>query len=147
MKKSILAAAMFLSLLGGAAQAQINASAAMPPPVTKTAKPAASTDPIVVMRAEQRAARTEFNNTVRPIRAERSATVKAAGDKAAAEAKAAGKDPMVARRDARAAANAATKADFDAKIKAATDTRTAALAAAAAKRAAATPAPAATTKP
>ncbi|MCV2352690.1 hypothetical protein LNV09_00795 [Paucibacter sp. B2R-40] len=136
MKNSIAAVAVLFSLLGGAAQAQINASAAMPAPAAKTAA-AASTDPIVVMRAEQRAARTEFNNTVRPIRAERAATIKAAQDKAGAEAKAAGKDPLVARRNARAEATAATKADFDAKMKAASETRSAAMAAAAAKRAAA----------
>lgn len=138
MKKSIAAVAVLLSVLGVAAQAQTNLTTVNPAAVAAPPKAGtASTDPIVVMRAEQRAARTEFNNTVRPIRAERAATVKAAQDKAGAEAKAAGKDVLVARRNARAAANAATKADFDAKIKAATETRTAALAAAAAKRAAA----------
>lgn len=137
MKKSLSAVAVILSLLGGVAQAQITAAAAMPPVTTPAKAGTASTDPIVVMRAEQRAARTEFNNTTRPLRAERAAAIKAAQDKAGAEAKAAGKDPLVARRNARAEATAATKAEFDAKMKAASETRSAAMAAAAAKRAAA----------
>lgn len=137
MKNSIAAVAVLVSLLGGAAQAQVTAAAAMPAATAPAKAATASTDPIVVMRAEQRAARTEFNNTVRPLRAERAATIKAAQDKAGAEAKAAGKDPLVARRNAKAEATAATKADFDAKMKAATEARSAAMAAAAAKRAAA----------
>ncbi|MBT9491722.1 MAG: hypothetical protein IV107_05115 [Paucibacter sp.] len=137
MKNSIAALAVFMSLLGSAAQAQITAATAMPPATAPAKATAPSTDPVVVMRAEQRAARTEFNNTVRPLRAERAATIKAAQDKAGAEAKAAGQDVMVARRNARAAATAATKADFEAKMKAAREVRSAAMAAATAKRAAA----------
>lgn len=137
MKNSIAALAVFMSLLGSAAQAQITAATAMPPATAPAKATAPSTDPVVVMRAEQRAARTEFNNTVRPLRAERAATIKAAQDKAGAEAKAAGQDVMVARRNARAEATAATKADFEAKMKAAREVRSAAMAAATAKRAAA----------
>jgi hypothetical protein len=133
MKNSIVAAAVLLALMGGVAHAQTAASA----PAAKTA-PAkatvASTDPIVVMRAEQRAARSEFTAATRPIRAERAATIKAAEDKAMADAKAAGQDPLVARRNANRAATEATRADFEAKMKGPTATRDAALAAATAKR-------------
>ena len=55
-----------------------------------------------------------------------------------ADAKAAGKDPLVARRNANRAAMAATAADFDAKMKGPTATRDGALAAATAKGNAAT---------
>jgi hypothetical protein len=94
----------------------------------------ASTDPVVVMRAEQRAARTAFNNATRSLRAERATAVKAAEDKAMAEARAAGKDPLVARRNANRQATEATRSDFEAKMKAHTETRRTALAAATAKR-------------
>jgi TRAP-type C4-dicarboxylate transport system substrate-binding protein len=93
----------------------------------------------VVLRNEQRAARNAFNEAAKPIRAERAATVKAAVDKAVAEAKASGKDPVVAGRVANRQAMQATKPDFDAKMKAITDTRRDAMAAAKAKRAAAKP--------
>jgi hypothetical protein len=134
MKNSILAAALLLALMGGAARAQTAAPAATPAQATPVKANAASSDPIVVMRAEQRAARNAFTEATRPIRAERAATVKAAEEKAVAEAKAAGKDPLVARRNANRAAMAATRADFEAKMKGPTATRDAALAAATAKR-------------
>jgi hypothetical protein len=134
MKNSIVAAAVLLALMGGVVHAQTAAPAATPATAAPAKATAASTDPIVVMRAEQRAARDAFTEATRPIRAERASTVKSAEDKAMADAKAAGKDPLVARRNANRAATAATRADFEAKMKGPTETRDAALAAATAKR-------------
>jgi colicin import membrane protein len=132
MKKSILAAVAALALVSGAAQSQTSTPAAAAAPAKMAAT--ASTDPVVVMRAEQRAARTAFNDATRPLRAERAAAVKAAEDKAMAEARAAGKDPLVARRNANRQATEATRSDFEAKMKVHTETRRSALAAATAKR-------------
>ena len=129
MKKLILASALSLALIGGFVHAQTPAAA---PPAT--AAKAGSSDPIVVMRNEQRAARNAFNAAAKPIRAERAATVQAAVDKAVADAKASGKDPVVAGRVARRQAMEATKPDFDAKMKVITDQRNEAMAAAKAKR-------------
>ena len=130
MKNLIIASALSLALMGGLVHAQT--SPATPAPAKAAAT--ASSDPIVVMRNEQRAARNAFNEAAKPIRAERAATVKAAVDKAVAEAKAGGKDPVVAGRVARRQAMEATKPDFDAKMKAITETRRDAMAAAKAKR-------------
>jgi hypothetical protein len=69
-------------------------------------------------------------------RAERAATMKAAENKATADAKAAGTDPLVARRNANRAALAAMCADFNAKMTEATAKRDAALAATAKRNAA-----------
>ena len=77
MKNSIFAALLLLALMGGAAQAQTASPAATPaatPAKTAPAKAApakasvASTDPMVVMRAEQRTARNAFTEATRPIR-------------------------------------------------------------------------------
>lgn len=135
MKNLLVASALSLALMGGLVHAQTPAAAPAP------AKAAATTsnDPVVVLRNEQRAARNAFNEAAKPIRAERAATVKAAVDKAVAEAKASGKDPVVAGRVAHRQAMQATKPDFDAKMKAISDTRRDAMAAAKAKRAAAKP--------
>ena len=135
MKNMIVASALSLALMGGLVHAQT--SPATPAPAKAAAM--ASSDPIVVMRTEQRAARNAFNEAARTIRAERAATVKVAVDKAVAEAKASGKDPIVARRVANRQAMQATKPDFDAKMKAITDTRNEAMAAAKAKSVAAKP--------
>ena len=159
MKNSVVAAAVLLALMGGVAHAQTAAPAAAPAATpAKSATPAkaapakaapakaapakaapakataASTDPVVVMRAEQRAARTAFTDATRPIRAERAATVKAAEDKAMADAKTAGKDPPLARRSTNRATMAATRVDFEARTKGPATTRDTALAAATAKR-------------
>jgi len=128
MKNLIVASALSLALMGGLVHAQTSA----PAPAAAGAK--ASSDPIVVMRNEQRAARNAFNEAARPIRAERAATVQAAVDKAVAEAKASGKDPVVAGRVARRQATEATKPDFDAKMKPIIEARNEAMAAAKAKR-------------
>ena len=135
MKNVIVASALSLALMGGLVHAQT--SPATPAPAKAAAM--ASSDPIVVMRTEQRAARNAFNEAAKTIRAERAATVKVAVDKAVAEAKASGKDPIVARRVANRQAMQATKPDFDAKMKAITDTRNEAMAAAKAKSVAAKP--------
>ncbi|EXI69751.1 MAG: hypothetical protein AW08_00244 [Candidatus Accumulibacter adjunctus] len=129
MKNLIVASALSLALIGGLVHAQTSPAA----PATTAAK-ASSSDPIVVMRKEQRAARNEFNAAAKPIRAERTATVQADVDKAVAAAKASGKDPVVAGRVARRQAMEATKPDFDAKMKVITDRRNEAMAAAKAKR-------------
>ncbi len=135
MKNMIVASALSLALMGGLVHAQT--SPATPAPAKAAAM--ASSDPIVVMRTEQRAARNAFNEAARTIRAERAATVKVAVDKAVAEAKASGKDPIIARRVANRQAMQATKPDFDARMKAITDTRNEAMAAAKAKSVAAKP--------
>lgn len=135
MKNFIVASAFSLALMGGLAHAQT--SPAAPAPAKAAAK--GSSDPVVVMRNEQRAARNAFDAAAKPIRAERAATVKAAVDKAEAEARASGKDPLVARRVANKQAMEATKPGFDAKMKPIIETRRDAMAAAAAKRAAAKP--------
>lgn len=135
MKNLIVASALSIALMGGLVHAQTSPATPAPAKAAVTA----SSDPIVVMRNEQRAARNAFNEAAKPIRAERAATVKEAVDKAVAEAKASGKDPIIAGRVARKQAMQATKPDFDAKMKAITDTRRDAMAAAKAKRAAAKP--------
>jgi hypothetical protein len=135
MKNLIVASALSFALIGGVVHAQTSPAA----PAPAKAAASASTDPVVVLRNEQRAARNAFNEAAKPIRAERAATVKAAVDKAEAEARASGKDPVVAGRVARRQAMQATKPDFDAKMKAITETRREAMAAAKAKRAAAKP--------
>jgi hypothetical protein len=97
----------------------------------------AATDPIVQQREELRVANATFNQKRAALRTERNAQITAAGDAAAKEATAKGRDPLVARRDATAKARAATKADFDAKMKVITQERNDARAAAAKTRAAA----------
>lgn len=129
MKNLIVASALSLALIGGLAHAQTPPAAA-----AATGAKAGSSDPIVVMRNEQRAARNAFNAAAKPIRAERAATVQAAVDKAVADAKASGKDPVVAGRVARRQATEATKPDFDAKMKPIIEARNEAMAAAKAKR-------------
>jgi len=129
MKNFIVASAFSLALMGGLAHAQT--SPAAPAPAKAATK--GSSDPVVVMRNEQRAARNAFDAAAKPIRAER------AVDKAEAEARASGKDPLVARRVANKQAMEATKPGFDAKMKPIIETRRDAMAAAAAKRAAAKP--------
>jgi len=135
MKNLIVASALSFALIGGLVHAQTSPAAAAPAKATAMT----SSDPIVVMRTEQRAARNAFNEAAKTIRAERAATVKVAVDKAVAEAKASGQDPIVARRVANRQAMQATKPEFDAKMKAITDTRNEAMAAAKAKSVAAKP--------
>jgi hypothetical protein len=102
MNRSTMIVAALLVALGGAAQAQTPAS----------------NDPIVQMRAEETAANKVYSDKKKALDAPRDAKVKAAGDKAAADASAKGQDPLVARRDAEAGVKSATKKDYDAKLKA-----------------------------
>ena len=101
MKRSALLVAAVLVALGGAVHAQAPAS----------------NDPIVQRRAEERVVNQAYEEKKRALDAPRTARIKAAGDKAAAEASAKGQDPLVARRDAEAKVKEATKKDYDAKLK------------------------------
>jgi hypothetical protein len=121
MNKTPLLIAALLAALAGSVHAQAPAT----------------TDPIVQQREELRVANATFNQKRAALRTERNAQITAAGDAAAKEATAKGRDPLVARRDATTKARAATKADFDAKMKAITQERNDARAAAAKTRAAA----------
>ena len=123
MKKTPLIIAALLTALAGSVHAQATAS----------------TDPIVQMREQQRAANATFSQKRSALRAERDAQVAAAADAAGKEATAKGRDPLVARRDATAKARSATKADFDAKMKVITQERDAARAVAAKTGASAAP--------
>jgi hypothetical protein len=106
MNKSTLMIATLLAALAGSVHAQ-----------TATPAAPASTDPIVQMRAEQNVADKAYSEKKKALSAERSAKAKAAGDAAAADAKAKGADPMVASRNAESKVKSATKADYDAKMK------------------------------
>jgi hypothetical protein len=112
MKHSSLLVAALLVALGGAVQAQA---------------PAAN-DAIVQMRAEEQAVRKTYSDKKKALDAPRDAQIKAAGDKAAADAKAKGSDTAVARRDAESKVKSATKADHDSKLKALQKERDASLA-------------------
>jgi hypothetical protein len=101
MKRSALLVAALLVALGGAVHAQAPAS----------------NDPIVQRRAEERVVNQAYEEKKKALDAPRAARIKAAGDKAAAEASAKGQDPLVARRDAEAKVKAETKKDYDAKLK------------------------------
>jgi hypothetical protein len=98
---------------------------------SQTAAPAAvSNDPVVQLRADQRAANSAYGAALLNNYSERGKKVQAAVDSAVKEAVEKGKDPLVAKRDADAKARKATQADYDAAIKKAGDERKAALAAA-----------------
>ena len=101
MKKITLLIATLLAALGGSVQAQAPTS----------------TDPIVQMRAEQKAVDKVYSDKKKALDGPRNAQAKAAGDKAAADAKSKGAEEGVARRDAEAKVKSATKADHDAKLK------------------------------
>ena len=101
MKKFALLLATVLVALGGAVHAQ----------------PAASADPVVQLRAEEQAANKTYADKKKAVDAPYKARIKAAGDKAAADATAKGQDPAVARRNAEAKVKSTDKAQHDAKIK------------------------------
>ena len=82
------------------------------------------------MRAEVRAANKRYDEAVSASQKARMTKVNAAVAAAEQQAKTQGKDPLVARRDAKAKAMAATKAEFDAIEKPAAAERNAAQAAA-----------------
>lgn len=90
--------------------------------------PAASGDPIVQMRQSDSAARKTYNEAVKKAKEERKAEMAPMIEKSVQEATAKGVDPLVAKRDAEKKAKAATKASYDAKVKAAKKDRDAAMA-------------------
>jgi hypothetical protein len=144
MNKITVAVVATLTALSSYAQAQAPASPATtaptapmaaPPPAAKAAAPAAksgaSTDPIVASRMARRDADAAFSKAEAAARKQRDDKVNAAVEAALKDPKNAGKDKQVLRRETRAQARAATRADFDAAIKAARTERDAARAAAA----------------
>jgi hypothetical protein len=133
MNKITIATIAALAALSSYAQAQAPASPAPTAPMAApapAAKSAASTDPIVEMRMTRRDADAAFSKAQAAARKERDDKVNAAVEAALKDPKNAGKDKLVLRRDTRAKARAATKADYDAAIKAARAERDAARAAA-----------------
>ncbi|MFN9677462.1 MAG: hypothetical protein ACK58C_07670 [Betaproteobacteria bacterium] len=90
-----------------------------------------SNDPIVQMRAMQRDANSAYAKGLIAAYQDRQKKVGAAVEAAVNEANAAGKDPLVAKRDADVKASKATKAEYDAQLKKLADERKAAMAAAA----------------
>jgi anti-sigma-K factor RskA len=106
MEKTTLSTLALIAALSGPAFAQ-----------TATAPAAASNDPIVQMRADQRAANAAYATGLIEAYKARSAKVAAAVEAAVKDADARGKDPLVAKRDAAAKATKATQAEYDANLK------------------------------
>lgn len=104
---------------------------------TAAAPAAVSNDPIVQLRADQRAANTAYAVGLIENYKARDAKVSAAVEAAVKDADAKGKDPLVAKRDATAKATKATQAEYDANLKKLKADQTAALDAAAKKNKAA----------
>jgi hypothetical protein len=92
--------------------------------------PQASKDPIVDARADMRNADKVYKEKKAAAKKTRDAKVNAAVDQAVADAKAQGKDPLVAKRDAKKKASQAAKPEYDAAMKAAKQEHDAAVAAA-----------------
>lgn len=107
-----------LALLAAFSATAIAQSTAPAPASAPAAAPAASGDPIVARRTAVRAADEAFIDGYLKAERERDAKVSAAGEAAAKDAAAKGKDPLVAKRDAEAKTKQATQKDLDAKIKA-----------------------------
>ena len=103
---------------------------------TSRAQPTASADPFVQQCTEEQQARKIYKEKVASANKARDAKAKPAVDGAVKEAKAQGKDPMMARRDAKEKALEATKAEYTANVKATAQERDASLAAARKKAAA-----------
>ena len=125
-RSSTFVFAALLAALSGLASAQAPATK----PAPAKAEAAAPTDPIVQQRLEEREARKTYNEKVAAARKDRDAKIKPAVDKAVQDAKAQGKDPLVAKRDAEKKAREATKAEYSATVKAAAQERDASIAAA-----------------
>jgi hypothetical protein len=105
-------------------------AAALATPAFAQAPATTSNDPIVQMRAQQRAANDAYAKGLIAAYQDRQKKVGAAVESAVNEANAAGKDPLVAKRDADAKATKATQAEYDAQLKKLAEDRKAALAAA-----------------
>lgn len=100
---------------------------AQQPAVKKTAT-SASNDPIVKMHEEEAVVRKAYNGKVSAAKKERAATMKPMVEASVKKDAAKGMDPIVARHEAESKAKAATKTDYDAKVKAAKAERDAAVA-------------------
>jgi len=98
-------------------------------PAAKKAAPAStSSDPIVQMREAEAAVNKTYKGKVSAARKERAAQMKPMVDESVKKDTAKGVDPLVAKRDAESKAKAATRKDYDAKVKAAKAERDAAIA-------------------
>lgn len=97
-------------------------------PGAKKAPAATSSDPIVQMREAEAAVNKTYKDKVSAARKERAAQMKPMVDAAVKKDTANGADPLVAKRDAESKAKAATRKDYDAKVKAAKAERDAAIA-------------------
>jgi len=106
----------------------LSVSAYAQQPAAKKAPAATSSDPIVQMREEEAAVRRTHNAKVSALRKERAAEMQPMIDAAVKRDTAKGMDPLVAQRDARSKARAATKKEFDAKVNASRAERDAAIA-------------------
>jgi len=127
MTRTLIATAVLSCVLAASALAQSAAPATAP------------ADPIVAVRAEQRAANSAYAQALIKAHSDRSAKVDAAVVAAVKDADAKGADPLVAKRNAEAKARKATQAEYDTALKAASADRKAALAAADKKLKAANP--------
>jgi len=78
-----------------------------------------SSDPIVQQREAEAAAKKTYRAKVSVAKKERAAKMKPMVDASVKKDTAKGVDPLVAKRDAESKAKAATRADYDAKVKAA----------------------------
>jgi hypothetical protein len=87
------------------------------------ANTAVAADPIVDQRAALSKVDQDYKAKTKALRSERSGAIKAAGDKAAADASAAGKDPLTARRAAESEVKASYKPKMDAMAKEFKDAR------------------------
>ena len=87
------------------------------------ANTAAAADPMIDQRAALSKIDQDYQAKTRALRTERSRAIKAAGDKAAADASAAGKDPLTARRAAESEVKASYKPKMDAMAKEFKDAR------------------------
>ena len=114
MKQLAVCAFIALAVITGSVQAQTNAARTN------------STDPVVQSRMKNRDANEVYRQAVATANKERDAKVSAAVDSAVKDAEKTGRDPIVARRNARTEARRATKADFDAAVSAARKERSAA---------------------
>ncbi len=118
MKKTTWTALVLFLAISGSALAQ----------ATATPAAAASTDPIVQMRTEQRAVNSTFTQKYMEVYAERNNKINELVAATMKTIEGTDKDPFVAHRDAEAKAKKATQADFDAKVKPLQATRKAELA-------------------
>jgi hypothetical protein len=91
--------------------------------IFSVANTATAADPMVDQRTALSKADQDYKAKSKAMRVERSSAVKAAGDKAAADASAAGKDPLTARRAAESEVKASYKSKMNAMAKEFKETR------------------------